>query len=334
VFESETVLKKKIPERTRKKPKKNKKTNLINRHWSENKRSRLDQSANRVDCSQSHCPQFPKYMNHKITQLQSQIKIKNLHKINIPNQTAVVLWLLYQHSKSQNPQNIHKSKKQNPQNIHKSKIEPPSAPRRGGEGQPGGRGVTANTQGGKQPPAATPGRGSSSHRITVRGAAALESAAGGAAATRSTLSRRRCRQIHTRSPSPSSDPLGREARGGRGSRRRIRPHPLPPLPDPPAAAADAAIDAGSTAGGRRDGEKEMASDANPSVARSASPSPTTLSASSCSPPNTTAASTSSPSRRTSVVMASWIWPATRGKKKAGDDVVDRPSTMWWIGRQR
>uniref|UniRef100_A0A0D3FNX9 Uncharacterized protein n=1 Tax=Oryza barthii TaxID=65489 RepID=A0A0D3FNX9_9ORYZ len=77
----------------------------------------------------------------------------------------------------------------------------------------------------------------------------------------------------------------------------------------------------------------MASEANPSMAHSASPSPTTLSASSCSPPNTTAASTSSPSRRTSMVMASWIWPATRGKKKAGDDVVDRPSTMWWIGRQ-
>uniref|UniRef100_A0A0E0P157 Uncharacterized protein n=1 Tax=Oryza rufipogon TaxID=4529 RepID=A0A0E0P157_ORYRU len=77
----------------------------------------------------------------------------------------------------------------------------------------------------------------------------------------------------------------------------------------------------------------MASEANPSVAHSASPSPTTLSASSCSPPNTTTASTSSPSRRTSMVMASWIWPATRGKKKAGDDVVDRPSTMWWIGRQ-
>uniref|UniRef100_I1PFD2 Uncharacterized protein n=1 Tax=Oryza glaberrima TaxID=4538 RepID=I1PFD2_ORYGL len=77
----------------------------------------------------------------------------------------------------------------------------------------------------------------------------------------------------------------------------------------------------------------MASEANPSMAHSASPSPTTLSASSCSPPNTTAASTSSPSRRTSMVMASWIWPATQGKKKAGDDVVDRPSTMWWIGRQ-
>jgi hypothetical protein len=28
-----------------------------------------------------------------------------------------------------------------------------------------------------------------------------------------------------------------------------------------------------------------------------------------------------------MVMASWIWPATRGKKKAGDDVVDRPSTL-------
>uniref|UniRef100_A0A0D9ZCZ9 Uncharacterized protein n=1 Tax=Oryza glumipatula TaxID=40148 RepID=A0A0D9ZCZ9_9ORYZ len=68
----------------------------------------------------------------------------------------------------------------------------------------------------------------------------------------------------------------------------------------------------------------MASEANPSVAHSASPSSTTLSASSCSPPNTTAVS---------MVMASWIWPATRGKKKAGDDVVDRPSTMWWIGRQ-
>lgn len=149
-------------------------------------------------------------------------KKPNPHRMMITNQ----------HPNSQNPQNSHKSK------LPPRWREPPSAPRRGGEGQPGGRGVAANTQGGKQPPATTPGRGSSSHRITVRGAAALEFAAGGAAATRSTLSRRRCRQIHRRLPSPSSDPPWEG--GERGQRE--------PPPDPSSSAATAA---GSTRGRRR-----------------------------------------------------------------------------------
>jgi hypothetical protein len=79
-------------------------------------------------------------MNHQIIQMQSQIEIKNPHKINIPNQTTALWWLLNQHPKSQkSPQNIHKSNHRHArENCHWFHVgeedKPPSLPAHRGGG--------------------------------------------------------------------------------------------------------------------------------------------------------------------------------------------------------